>query len=327
MTLGLLDLSIVTDQVLAYLDSAALSPQLWDEEPTPPAGTPAGTPQHPVDPTKQFTIHFTGLPPKEARQLGGCQVSFYLFHVAPNAAHLNTFPYLFHPAPNPASPNTFPFGGDPQTNRSQPLALTLYYLLSAHSVNSYIEEQQAMSIALKCLHEHAITTATVPKGSRLQEFTLTMEPQSVDEMGRLWLSLATPLGLSAVYRGSVIFLEPAQEPATPAKHPDVAHVDAVPVDRPKDVLVANPGTGVGIAVVTGTGFDPDTIELTIGAFKFAKRTGGGGLDPGQARVVSATELMLRMPEKTPRGRYVLRIRLTPESPTQEVLLHLTQDVP
>ncbi len=80
-------------------------------------------------------------------------------------------------------------------------------------------------------------------------------------------------------------------------------------------------------MVTGTGFDPDTIELTIGAFKFAKRTGGGGLDPGQARVVSATELMLRMPEKTPRGRYVLRIRLTPESPTQEVLLHLTQDVP
>jgi hypothetical protein len=323
VTLGLLDLSIVTDQVLAHLDTAATASQLWAEEPTAPAGTPAGTTQHPIDPTKKFTIHFTGLPPKEARALGGCQVSFYLFHVAPNAAHLNTSPYLFHPAPPPpgTAPNT-----TPQTNFRHPLALTLYYLLSAHSVNSYIEEQQAMSIALKCLHEHAITTATVPKGSRLQEFTVTMEPQSVDEMGRLWLSLATPLGLSAVYRASVIFLEPAEEPGRPAKHPDVAEVDAVPVDHPQIVRVVNPGTAIGIAAVRGTGFDPATIELTIGALSFAVVT-GGGLGPGQARVVSATELQLRMPAKTPRGRYALQIRLTPDSPAQEVLLHLTEDVP
>ena len=323
MTLGLLDLSIVTDQVLAYLDSAATASQLWAEEPTPPAGTPAGTTQHPIDPTKKFTIHFTGLPPKEARDLGGCQVSFYLFHVAPNPAHLNTSPYLFHPPPPP--PATAP-DTSPQPNFRHPLALTLYYLLSAHSVNSYIEEQQAMSIALKCLHEHAITTATVPKGSRLQEVTVTMEPQSVDEMGRLWLSLATPLGLSAVYRASVIFLEPAEEPDEPAKYPEFPHVDAVAVDRPAGVLVANPGTGVGIAVVTGTGFDPATIELSIGALNFAVVT-GASLAPGQARVVSDTQLMVRMPPNTPRGGYALQIRLTPDSSTQEVLLHLTEDVP
>jgi hypothetical protein len=273
-------------------------------------GTPAGTLAQPIDPTKKFTINFTGLPPTEARQLGGCQVSLYLFHVAPNAAH----------------GNTFPLGGRARTIPTQPLALTLYYLLSAHSTNSYIEEQQAMSIALKCLHEHPITTATVPLGNRLEEFTLTLEPHTVDEIGRLWQALATPLGLSAVYRASVIFLEPEEEPAHETRLVLEPHVDAIPVDLPVPWIVASQPASAGVAMVTGSGFDAATIELTIGGFTFAI-VAASPPGPGEACVIDATTLRLRFPGGTPRGRYLLRVRRNPQAPIDEVLLELPQDAP
>jgi hypothetical protein len=309
VTLGLLDLSIITDRVLAELDQAAHGSQLWAEEPTAPDGTPFGTPGHPIDPTQRFDITFTGLPPQEARLLDGCQVSLYLFHVSPDPAHRNTYP----------------LGGYPQVLPMHPLGLTLYYLLSAHSKNSYIEEQQAMSIALKCLHEHAITTATVPLGDRVQEFTLTMEPHSVDEIGRLWLSLATPLSLSAVYRASVIFLEPVARTA-PAGIVLEPEVTAIPTVAPTHTPPASAPTTTGTVVVTGSGFDADTIVLTIGGLTFSI-VSTATLDYGQARIVDETELQLRLPKGTRRGRYFLEVRLTADAPPDRVLVDVRQDVP
>jgi hypothetical protein len=188
----LLDLSIVTDRLLKQLADAKAASPLSSE-----AGAPTSTdPLHPIDPRPPFDVTFTGLSPHAARRLSGCQVSVYLFHVTPDTALRNTLP---------------PDHGAHRVSE-QPLALTLYYLLSAYSEKSYIEEQQAMSMALNCFHDHPIMTATLPVGNRVEEFTLTMEPQSTDEIGRLWLALATPLRLSAVYRARVIFLEPETPP-------------------------------------------------------------------------------------------------------------------
>src|SRR5215470_11898482 len=181
MTLGALDLSIVTDRIIDELEAAKTKTQLW------------------ADPADKFDINFTGLPPREARHGEICQVSVYLFHVTPQAAYRNTFP----------------LGGRARTVPQHPLALTLYYLLSAYAVGSAVHEQQAMSIALKCLHEHPFMTAVVPRETHVERFTLTLEPQSVDEIGRIWLALASPLSLSAVYRAEVVFLAP-EEPTTPA---------------------------------------------------------------------------------------------------------------
>src|SRR3954447_22831350 len=116
MTLGAVDLSIVTDHIIAELTSAEASSLLWDD----------------VD---KFTIDFSGSSPEHALKADTCQVSLYLFHVSPDPAHRNTFPD----------------GGPARPVLYHPLALALHYLLSAHALKSYRQEQQAMSIALKCL--------------------------------------------------------------------------------------------------------------------------------------------------------------------------------
>ena len=45
-----------------------------------------------------------------------------------------------------------------------PLALDLFYLVSAYSESSYVQEQQAMSVALRILHANAACAA--PPASR-----------------------------------------------------------------------------------------------------------------------------------------------------------------
>ena len=74
-----------------------------------------------------------------------------------------------------------------------------------------------MSGALKWFREHPIVRGTMPIDNRSKEFTVTMELQTVDEIGRLWQAISSPLRLSAVYRASVIFPEP--DPPTPPKRP------------------------------------------------------------------------------------------------------------
>lgn len=201
MPLGLLDLSIVTDRLISLLNTSVQSSQLWNEEPTPPAGTPTG-----ITPGQRFDINVSGLPPDEIRSLSGCQLNLYLFHVSQDAFQRNspvTGPWTPPPANDPTKTTTrvppIPY---------QPLSLDLYYLLTAYSKGSYIQEQQAMSIALKCFHENPIVRATVPIDNRIEEFCLTMEVESVLEAGRLWQAITSSLRLSLIYKVSVVFIEP-----------------------------------------------------------------------------------------------------------------------
>lgn len=201
MPLGLLDFSIVTDRLISLLNGSVQNSRLWAEEPTPPDGTPVG-----ITPSQKFDINITGLAPDEIRSLSGCQLSLYLFHVSQDAFQRN-------------SPVTGPWTTDVTKTTTrlpkipfQPLSLDLYYLLTAYSKGLYIQEQQAMSIALKCFHENPIVKATVPIDNRTEEFCLTMEVESVGEAGRLWQAITTSLRLSLIYKVSVIFIEPESPP-------------------------------------------------------------------------------------------------------------------
>src|SRR4051794_9439672 len=127
MPVGLLDLSIVTDRLLRHLSESEASSLLWDEErPTPPVGPiePPGLER--VIPPPRFAINFTGLAPDAVRELGGCSLSLYLFHVTPDKFHRNTFPVADRvdlPKPHLVPPRA-------RTIPQQPFALTLYYLVS-----------------------------------------------------------------------------------------------------------------------------------------------------------------------------------------------------
>jgi hypothetical protein len=288
--IGGLDLSIVTDHIITALEAEDDTARLWND----------------VD---KFTISYSGGSPEYASKSDTCHVSFYLFHVAPNPAHRNTFP----------------LGGPARTTPYHPLALTLHYLLSVHDKDSYRNEQQAMSIALKYLHEHPVMTAPVPHQTYFERFTVTLEPQSPDELGRFWLALAKPLRLSAVYRAEVVFLMPEEPPVRDTKIVLEPNVEVIVDETLGEPWLTSESTQSDLAIVMGTGLDAAHIELRIGGLTFALVADPPG--PGQASVISDTELHVRLPSRTRRGRYLLYVAPFSGGPTGTVVLTLEKDVP
>jgi len=189
--LGILDLSFVTDTLTQLLTDCVDAWPMW---------TSAGGG---ID---KFTIQVTGAPPDTVRNMDQCQLSLYLFHVA-------TDPY---------QRNSPVVGARAQPIPEQPLSLNLYYLLSAYSKADYHQEQQAMSIAMRCFHQHPIVRANVPipvppTQSQPEEFTLTLEPETIDSVSRLWQSVTVPMRLAAVYKASVVFVTPPVPANAPAR--------------------------------------------------------------------------------------------------------------
>lgn len=188
MALSVIDLSSITDELLALLtDSLASTAPVWKDN--------GGT-------LDRFDVNITGAMPETVRENGTCQLSLYLLHVSQDKFYRNT------PMPGPY----------PQVNSKNPLSLDLYYLLTAYAKDNYNQEQQAMSIALRCFHENAIVT----KPADSEHYTLTMEVETADEMSRIWQALSTPLRLSVVYKVSVAFITPSELPDAP--HPKPASV-------------------------------------------------------------------------------------------------------
>ena len=188
MPLGLLDISSVTDRLIKLLDEAKDKSPLWKTKTI-----------------AKFTIKVTGDAPEVVRNRDNCQLSLYLFHVAQDKYQTNSpvTGYRVPPIPH------------------QPLSLNLYYLLTAFAKDNYRQEQQAMSIAMRCFHENPIVRMNVDLGTQTikEEFTLTMAVETADELGRLWQATTVPLRLAAVYKVSVVFMTPPEPPSI-ARPPD-----------------------------------------------------------------------------------------------------------
>ena len=151
-------------------------------------------------------------------------LSFYLFHVEVDRFQRNS------PVTGPWTAP--PTGGAPASRvpliPQQPLSLNLYYLLSpfvtGNPSDAYVTEQQMMSVGLKTLHENPIIRLSGDRG----EFTVATEVETVDEQSRLWQGLTRPLRMSAVYKISVVFIEPAKAPAPLAEPVREIRLDAFP---------------------------------------------------------------------------------------------------
>ncbi len=180
------DLSVVTDTLTRLVTTAWPNASLW---------SPA---------TPQFGVNVTGLSPDAARQGQGTQLCMYLYHIDEN----KTQESLFWNSQSQTA------GGPPV--RYQPMALDLYYLLSAFAEGNYVQEQQAMSIAMRVFHENPIVRG-LDAGGQPWEATLTLERRSYDELSLLWQATASALRVSAVYRAAVVLIEP--EPAPPPGPP------------------------------------------------------------------------------------------------------------
>lgn len=195
------DLSAVTDILKRLVDTEWPNAALW---------TPA---------TPLFAVDVTGLSPEAVRQGQGAQLSLYLYHLEEDKATES----LFWGAQAQSA------GGPPL--QYQPLALDLYYLLSAYAEGNYVHEQQAMSIAMRVFHENPVVSGVGPDGQPWQ-VTLTLERRSYDELSRLWQATTSALRLSAVYRASVVLLEPEKIPP-PAPVVSVVNVHTKPDTVPE----------------------------------------------------------------------------------------------
>ena len=182
------DVSSVTDGLLGLVKSAWPTAPIWSEL----GGGPT------------FTPNFTGLAPDAIREESGPQLSLFLYHAEPS----NEREALFY------RPQMQRGSGPPV--EYLPLALNLYYLLSAYAEKSYAEEQQAISVALRVFHANPVVRSDT-SASPLWELTLTMEHRAYDELSLLWQATTAPLRLSIVYRAAVLFIPPETPPDSAAR--------------------------------------------------------------------------------------------------------------
>ena len=123
-------------------------------------------------------------------------IGFYLFHVQ-ESSHLKNFP---------------PPGMDNPPVKYTPMALNLYYQLSANSAigddneKDAYDEQNLMSVAMKALHDHAVITTT-STGKKIK-INITLQTLSPSESVQYWAASESSVRLSAYYEVSVVFLEP-----------------------------------------------------------------------------------------------------------------------
>jgi hypothetical protein len=272
--IGMFDLSIVTDALIAQIEADIGASPLWGG-----AGAP-------------FPLTVSGSMPEAVRAEGGCQLSLYLFHVSQDPHNLNTplnRPYYDpNQPPLPSTSYQIPF---------LPQPLDLHYLLTAYADRSYVEEQQAMSVAMRSIYEHPIVEKTVVlHGQNVNnQFSVTMAVETSDELGRLWQSFSAPIRLSTIYRASVVFLAPESDPRQPAPEVERIVVTAPPAELPLQELGQLTGTSI-----------TESVELpggTVSAFELAPAVAapgelfelhGGGLDRG-----TAARLFLLAPGQAP----------------------------
>ena len=200
----MLDLSLVTDRLCKLVTDAINTSPLFGGDPP------------------KFGVKVSGQPPQTPSGGVDTELTVYLFHVAPDPHLANSF---WSAAAQ---------GGGVPPVAVEPLALDLWYLVSAQSATGYVNAQQLLGIAMKCLHDNGIfffNTPTPPPGLvSPSQATITLESPGFDEISRLWQAFNLPLRTTAQYRVSVVFLspenvpepEPQVEQLTIQLHPNIA---------------------------------------------------------------------------------------------------------
>ena len=97
-----------------------------------------------------------GSGPDRLKDLSGAQLSIFLYHVESDNSQQASFwaPEMLN---GPGQPVSY-----------LPLALNLFYLVSPYSQNRYVDEQQAMSVAMHIFHATPVVRSgpgVTPPGS------------------------------------------------------------------------------------------------------------------------------------------------------------------
>ncbi len=129
--------------------------------------------------------------------------------------------YLYHVAEDAHFKNQTGDGLGGGTQREKPLALNLYYQLTAQVGNDdegCLQAQTLMGCAMRVLHDYAIitddtmvgTTPVLPTGlrDRQNRFRIALRPVPSDDAVDYWTAGEAPLRMAAYYQVSVVMIEP-----------------------------------------------------------------------------------------------------------------------
>jgi hypothetical protein len=158
------------------------------------------------------SFRVTTLPPDKARD-----------DVAERPNRINLF--LYQAALNPAWRNMdMPRQTRPGETGSPPLALNLYYILTAYSENDDASKShQFLGQAMSLLHDHCLLgrkkLEDIAPASRVHEqierIRINLQPLSLEEISKLWTTFQTPYRISAAYEVSVVLIESTLPTRTP----------------------------------------------------------------------------------------------------------------
>jgi hypothetical protein len=273
--------------------------------------------------------------------------------------HLRLNLYLYQLLPNAAWRNQAPPSSRPGESAPAPLALDLYYLLTAYAAGEELafESQQLLGMGMAVLHDVPILGAnsvmladTGPAEDLLGErIRITPQPLSVDDIAKVWAALQAPYVTSAAFEVSVVLIESGRVPTaappvlsrggkTPAgdadkgpgaqaglalPYPTVTALELVPPDKPGRRPAGQPLFQAGEQVrVLG-----DRLLAPGGAPRVLLRYGGrvpvtALVAPDAASTARALLVMLQAAAGAPplrAGFYTLGVDVTPGNPLNPTL--------
>ena len=180
----------------------------------------------------------TMLAPDRARDSASTanQINLFLYQLLPNAAWRN---------------QDMPRQLMPGETGMAPLALELYYLLTAYGRNNDTAQpfsHELLARAMSVLHDHAVlapaeiraaVAAALPDSDldrQLERVRVTLQPMSVEDISKLWTAFQTQYRLSVAYQVTVVLIESTLPPKTPlpvltrgpGDRGPAAHGDVVP---------------------------------------------------------------------------------------------------
>jgi hypothetical protein len=145
----------------------------------------------------------TTQPPDKARENSdnGNQINIFLYQVLPNAALRN---------------RDFPPRIKPGETGQAPLALNLYYMLTAYGKdNDDVLSHRLLGKAMQVLHDYPVLDPALIKDTlgesdlqnQIEKVRLTLQPLSLEDISKLWTTFQTQYRISAAYEASVVLID------------------------------------------------------------------------------------------------------------------------
>lgn len=162
-----------------------------------------------------MTVNVTVRPPDRVNLTNGAtQLNLFLYQTAQNAALRNM---------------NLPQKLKPGETAPPPLALNLYYLITAYGPNDENEDlvtHQLLGHAMNVLHDHPLlgqseikdATSSIQQSdlhNQIERIRITPQPMEMEMMSKLWTTFQTNYRISAAYEVAVVLIESTRPAKTP----------------------------------------------------------------------------------------------------------------